>query len=91
MTRVVENRKWRCESCDKILKHSELLVAKHPFDEIHKIFGCPACLEIGFALVCDEQDCVRDGNCGWPTRDDTDEFGGYRNTCYEHSEWGTPK
>ena len=30
--------------------------------------------------ICDEQGCLKDAGCGWPTKD-----GGYRYTCSEHT------
>lgn len=35
-----------------------------------------------FAGVCDEPGCFNYASCGWPTSD-----GGYRRTCYEHSNF----
>jgi hypothetical protein len=35
-----------------------------------------------FAGICDEPGCFNIANCGWPTSD-----GGYRRTCYEHSNF----
>ena len=34
-----------------------------------------------FARVCDESKCFKPATCGWPSDD------GYRNTCYEHSNF----
>jgi hypothetical protein len=33
------------------------------------------------ALICDEVDCFSPMSCGWPSET------GYRNTCYEHSNF----
>jgi hypothetical protein len=35
-----------------------------------------------FAGICDEPGCFNGASCGWPTSD-----GGYRRTCYEHSNF----
>jgi hypothetical protein len=34
-----------------------------------------------FARVCDEPGCFKPSSCGWPSDE------GYRNTCYEHSNF----
>ena len=34
-----------------------------------------------FARVCDEPGCFKPFSCGWPSDD------GYRNTCYDHSNF----
>ena len=34
-----------------------------------------------FARVCDEPKCFKPSSCGWPSDE------GYRNTCYQHSNF----
>ena len=41
-------------------------------------------------MRCDEPKCMRQGTVGWPTRPGgTGPNGGYRRTCYEHSDLAT--
>jgi hypothetical protein len=37
-----------------------------------------------YAVLCDESGCKKYATCGFPTGDNDDKFGGYRNTCGDH-------
>lgn len=90
MTRIVENIRWRCNSCGGISTSPELLSAPNPFLAEDQITGCQWCRQCteGFMLLCDEAGCERIGSCGWPTGNPTDQWGGYRTTCFEHRGTG---
>lgn len=90
---MILNKKarWRCERCDEISLGEELLVAPNPFDPMDRVMGCPhceACFGEDVHHVCDEPDCKLDVSCGWPTGDNNDKWGGYRQTCGEHCAKG---
>ena len=86
MSRIEENNRWRCMNCRKELKGSEFLTAPSPFDPTDLLTACPHCKQCDehFELICDEPGCTQQASCGWPTGDDSDEWGGYRNTCGKH-------
>ena len=64
---------------------TELLTAPSPFDMSDTLTACPTCKEVNdFYEVCDEPGCTREAGCGFPAGP---EFGGYRRTCFEHSQW----
>jgi len=88
MTRIVEFRKWRCKNCGELVPEPNLLRAPNPFDPDAWVTGCPFCkqCEEGFDLLCDENMCVSPATCGWPTGNNDDLYGGYRNTCGMHRE-----
>lgn len=72
----------RCKECANLLINEQLLQAPNPFAPEETLFGCPNCKSVeGFLPVCDEPDCERVATCGCPTET------GYRNTCFEHSEF----
>ena len=78
-------KKWKCNECNEISLETELLYAKSPFDETDTLTGCPKCKGCnGFDEICDEPGCDRTTSCGFPAGD---EWGGYRRTCHEHSDW----
>lgn len=86
MGRLGANRRWRCKTCGETTLAPELLEAPSPFRPYDTLTGCPACRCCeGFDLLCDEPECGREASCGWPTGNDADAWGGYRQTCYEHS------
>lgn len=89
MTRVKENQQWRCNGCNQVLIEPVLLTAPSPFDPNDTIVGCPNCKQCdeGFDPVCDEDGCLSYAGCGWPTGDNDDKFGGYRITCFAHSNF----
>ncbi len=73
--------RWRCTECREISNHGDLLTAPNPFDAKYEISGCPHCREIEkFEPICDEPGCDWAVSAGWKTAD-----GGYRNTCYKHT------
>ncbi len=82
-------KRWICNSCRSLLMEDWLLTAPSPFDAEMTLTACPRCKQCdeGFMEVCDEPTCMREAGCGWPTGDNNDQWGGYRRTCYEHSEW----
>lgn len=86
MGRNAEARRWRCNNCGAITANAGLLTAPSPFDPSDILTACPRCLccDEGFALLCDEPWCNREARCGWPTGNDADAFGGYRQTCHNH-------
>ena len=81
-------RRWKCRSCGEVSREAELLTAPSPFDETDTLTGCPLCkgCSDGFDLLCDEDGCIQEAHCGWPTGDKADRWGGYRNTCGQHRE-----
>lgn len=83
-----EDKRWRCGCCEEIFLESEWLTTPNPFDPRSNLIACPSCLEVaGFQSheVCDEPGCNENATCGFPAGD---EFGGYRRTCLEHSDFG---
>ncbi len=83
-----QDKRWRCNSCGAITLEPALLTAPNPFDDRQTITGCPGCAEVGdFEELCDELGCTRAAGCGFPAGP---EWGGYRRTCYEHSQWAAP-
>ena len=85
MTRIVKDRGWLCMSCSYVSTDADLLRAPSPFDPSAELTGCPNCRDCGeFRLLCDEPGCGREASGGWPTGDDSDAWGGYRQTCAEH-------
>lgn len=88
MARSKERQRWKCNVCNTVTVETDLLTAPSPFDGAYKLVACPRCKQCdeGFDLLCDEPGCHRHAGCGWPTGDDRDQWGGYRNTCIVH--WG---
>jgi hypothetical protein len=86
MGRIVEKQRWKCRSCGSISFEPALLVARSPFEYSTMLTACPVCKQCdeGFDVLCDEPGCNRIAGCGWPTENNDDEWGGYRNTCYAH-------
>ena len=86
MSQVAEFRVWECKLCNARTPEPALLRAQSPFDPDDTLTGCPECKQCddGFALLCDEPGCTSEAGCGWPTGDESDVWGGYRNTCYKH-------
>lgn len=86
MGRIREKQRWRCTNCGTTTLGPELLTAPSPFDADDVLSGCPKCKQCsdGFDLLCDEPGCNSVAGCGWPTGDDSDSWGGYRNTCGKH-------
>ena len=81
-----ELKRWRCQDCNTISLQPALLTAPNPFDPADTVTGCPHCRSVAqFDEICDEPGCEREAHCGFPAGP---EFGGYRRTCSEHSEWG---
>ena len=79
--------KWRCEECDWHGTHDQLLKAPNPFDPANMIYGCPNCKEVNDMMaICDEPGCEQKVSCGFPADDD-----GYRNTCFDHSQFKQDK
>ena len=91
MTRIRENCRWHCRVCNHIIMEPDLLSAPSPFLSTDVLVGCPHCKQCdeGFDLLCDEEGCNSIVGGGFPTGDDNDQWGGYRNTCSKHWE-GTP-
>lgn len=89
MTRVTEHKRWRCNTCNRVSLETELLTAPSPFDPEDTLTGCPLCkgCDEGFEELCDEPNCMQQATGGWPTNDDSDQWGGYRRTCFKHSKW----
>jgi len=80
-----EKKEWRCRECGTVTLETELLTAPSPFDAADTLTACPECKEVNdFYEVCDEPGCTREACCGFPAGP---EFGGYRRTCFEHSQW----
>lgn len=88
MGRIRENRRWRCKSCNAVTLEPALLTAPSPFCDTYELTGCPNCKDCGdcFTLLCDEPGCEQEASGGWPTGNDADAWGGYRQTCYRHRE-----
>ena len=86
MGRILANRRWRCVACGTVTFEPALLTAPSPFDADDTLTGCPKCKQCdeGFDLLCDEPGCANHAGCGWPTGNDQDAWGGYRNTCGRH-------
>lgn len=86
MGRIKEKRRWKCNACGTVTLEPELLTAPSPFDDTDLLTACPNCKQCdeGFELLCDESGCDAVAGCGWPTRNNADEWGGYRNTCGKH-------
>jgi hypothetical protein len=86
MGRIREKRRWKCNACGTVTLEHELLTAPSPFDAADELTACPKCKQCdeGFDLLCDEPGCSNHAGCGWPTGDNDDEWGGYRNTCGKH-------
>ena len=79
---------YRCtnRNCGWRGHKSEILIASHPFDPDEKVYGCPTCKDIEcFIEICDDPECERDANCGWPSS------AGYRRTCVQHMPEDAPK
>ena len=90
--RKAEYSRWECENCGTISFETHLLVAKNPFDCKDNITGCPNCKVVfgeNLHAICDELKCDEHAHCGWPTGDNSDEFGGYRRTCGKHMKHQT--
>jgi hypothetical protein len=78
-----ELKRWRCQECKAITLEPALLSAPNPFDPDDTIVGCPNCKSVAeFDELCDEPGCERPASCGFPTA-----AGGYRRTCYDHSDF----
>jgi len=88
MSRIAEDRKWRCRVCSAESLEPALLKAPSPFDEDQELIGCPICKQCdeGFDPICDEAGCQDMASRGWPTGSNNDAWGGYRNTCGKHYE-----
>jgi threonine dehydrogenase-like Zn-dependent dehydrogenase len=86
MTRIRKNQQWKCNTCGSVVADDSLLFAPSPFNPDNTLIGCPECLECdeGFTMLCDEPGCLKPVSCGWHTGNDSDEFGGGRNTCGKH-------
>ncbi len=91
MGRIREKNRWRCGACCAVNLEPDLPTAPSPFDPTDTITACPNCKQCneGFELLCDEPGCNVVAGCGWPTGDDQDEWGGYRNTCSLHMQQKT--
>lgn len=82
-----ELKRWRCQDCSHIALETELLCAPSPFAAEDTITGCPHCKGVPqFDELCDEPGCNKEASCGFPAGE---EFGGYRRTCYDHSDFKT--
>lgn len=88
MGRIAADRRWKCKLCSGVTLEPDLLTAPSPFCDTYQLTGCPGCKQCdeGFELLCDEPGCNRDASCGWPTGNEADAWGGYRQTCYKHRE-----
>jgi len=88
MGRINEKNRWRCRNCDEVTLEPDLLTAPSPFDADYTLIACPVCKQCddGFELLCDENGCNSVVSCGWPTSDNSDQWGGYRNTCHRHGK-----
>lgn len=87
MGRIRDKRRFRCLECWAVCLEPELLTAPSPFAETFELVACPACKQSDqsrIVLLCDEELCGNEAGCGWPTGDDSDQWGGYRQTCYKH-------
>jgi hypothetical protein len=91
MGRIREKNRWRCGACCAVNLEPDLPTAPSPFDPTDTLTACPNCKQCndGFELLCDEPGCNVVAGCGWPTGDDQDEWGGYRNTCSLHMQQKT--
>lgn len=82
----LEPDKWRCKECYRVYSQAEMLRAASPFDYNDTLIGCPYCKSVdSFEHLCDEPGCMRGSSCGFPIE------GGYRRTCFEHSELNARK
>lgn len=86
MGRITANKRWRCRACCEVTLEPGLLTAPSPFEPSDTLTACPRCKQCdeGFELLCDEPGCNVVAGCGWPTNNDADQWGGYRNTCGPH-------
>jgi hypothetical protein len=91
MGRIREKNRWRCGACCAVNLEPDLPTAPSPFNPTDTLTACPNCKQCdeGFELLCDEPGCNEFAGCGWPTGDDSDEWGGYRNTCGKHMQQNT--
>lgn len=82
----LKSRRWRCNLCRTVSPEGELLTAPSPFADTYELTACPKCKQCdeGFDQLCDEPGCTRGVNCGWPTGNKDDAWGGYRQTCSDH-------
>lgn len=87
MERIREDRRWKCKNCGVVTLEPALLTAPSPFCDTFELTGCPGCKDCseGFGLLCDEPGCNQEAGAGWPTGNDDDAWGGYRQTCYRHT------
>lgn len=71
---------WKCRLCNDAMEDGEILKAPSPFNKTDILHGCPTCGEANsFVLLCDEDDCTNEAECGTPTPN------GYRQTCGRHT------
>ena len=91
MKQIHKEERWQCRNCKAVMLQSSLLKAESPFSRSDILIACPACkcCDQGFWLLCDEPGCSREVTGGWPTGNDADEWGGYRQTCDAHSKMRT--
>jgi hypothetical protein len=77
---------WLCLNCRFIGVESDFEKANVPkYAAVWTV--CPRCeTPESVAIVCDEPGCKRESSCGFPTSS-----GGYRHTCFDHSDMAQSK
>jgi|GEM_PF-2219002 len=71
--------RWKCEGCDWIGSHEEVLRAHNPFAPSEELWGCPECFEANrFVRTCDNAECRQIASNGTPTPN------GYVWSCFKH-------
>ena len=80
-----DKKQWCCKDCGAVTLEADLLTAPSPFDPSDVLQACPTCKTVNdFYEVCDEHGCTSVASCGYPAGP---EYGGYRRTCFKHSQW----
>lgn len=75
--------RWVCTECEYIGALSTFDTVRDPKDENNWWTICPNCRAADqITDVCDEPGCERRATCGWPGKN-----GGYRRTCFDHSQF----
>jgi len=79
----IDSGRWKCVECDWIGK--DYLTAPSPFDQDDMLVACPDCKTVHSLVdLCDQFGCKLEATCGWPTK-----AGGYRRTCFAHSNFAS--
>lgn len=87
MSRLAENNRWRCKSCDAVTLEPDLLTAPSPFDPTETLYGCPQCKQCGpgYDQLCDEIGCGDLVCAGVQIVNASGGRDGYRLVCGKHA------